>query len=75
MNDQLQLFEPSMSELPILSAAHARRAEGLLRSALLLRDRGLLSVADAMVNLGRSALDDAFVCESAYQFERLAGLV
>lgn len=74
MPDQLSMFEPTGAELPILSARHAKKAEGLLRAALTLQQRGLVGVAAALAALGQAALDDAFVCESALQFERLGGV-
>lgn len=74
MNAQLSMFEPQGAELPLLSARHANKAQGLLRAAENMQARGLVGVASALAKLGHAALDDAFTCETALQFERLAGL-
>lgn len=72
--EQLTLFEPSGEELALLAEKHLRDARRKEACASVLAIQGLSASAAAYMRQSWAALDSAVTCESAFQFERLAGL-
>jgi len=75
MSDQLSIFEPTGQELVVLCTAYLRKANGAASIVSMLHARGMTAVASSLALKARQDLEHAEVCESAIQFERLAGLV
>ncbi len=73
--DQLQMFEPQGETLASLTAKHLQMSESEHRIAQNLMISGLTNVAALRTAAAQKALEQACVCETALQFERLAGLV
>lgn len=74
MNEQLSMFEPAGDELASLALRHWSKAASLRVSATNLAARGCEASAAVYTRLADGSLSQALVCESALQFERLAGL-
>ena len=73
--DQLQMFEPEGDVLAKLTAKHLQTSESENRIAANLIMSGLINAAAFRTANAQKALEQACVCETALQFERLAGLV
>lgn len=74
MKDQLTLFEPSGSELASLAQGHYKKAETLGHIADTLEARGFTSSVKVFEFDSLREMRLAVVCETALQFESLAGL-
>jgi len=73
--NQLVLFEPSGAELANLAQVHYKKAETLGHIAETLEARGFAFSVKVFELDSLREMRQAFICESALQFERLAGLV
>ncbi len=69
------MFEPSGPELAVLARQHLQRAEIAARVADTMDARGFYSSVKAFEFDCLRETRQAVVCETALQFERLAGLV
>lgn len=74
MNEQIEMFEPVGDELAALALRHWSKASSLLVRSTNLAGRGFASSSAVFTRLSNEAFSHALVCESACQFERLAGL-
>ena len=73
-HDQITMFEPEGIKLVELASDLLRNANFEARRALALKDCGFLCIAKTCACSARELLARAEVCESALQFEKLAGL-
>ena len=73
--NQLQMFEPQGEILATLTAKHLQTSESEHRIAANLAACGLIHAASSRTAIAHKALEQACVCETALQLERLAGLV
>ena len=72
--NQLSMFEPEGKQLAKLVIVHVACYEFERRKSINLEDAGYISAAVASANNADEAWDRAAVCETALQFEQLAGL-
>jgi hypothetical protein len=72
--EQISMFEPTGEELASLASTALIKAFLLAKRADNLADRGLLFAGRGFVDQSRRELDRAATFETAYQFEKLAGL-
>ena len=73
--EQLQMFEPQGEILASLTVKHLQTSESEHRIAANLMASGLIHAASSRAAIAHKALEQACVCETALQFERLAGLI
>lgn len=72
--EQLSMFEPEGVQLAKLVSVHFGTYEFERRKSINLEEAGYFSTAVACANAADAAWLRAAVCESALQFEQLAGL-
>ena len=73
--DQLQMFEPKGVELDRLAEKHIADYKSLLRLETMFKDYELPVRSERAGRAAGIALESAYVCEMALQFEQLAELV
>ena len=72
--DQLMMFEPEGKKLAELVAVHNRTFNFEVKQWQLMTLGGFQASADSRFSLAAEAAERAAICETALQFEVLAGL-